>query len=819
MIEELSKNTVLEPQHERIGSLVPRTPGERPSPDEVPQDLTKHLLALKKKYKETNSTDWLFAKQMMIKARRYYENKQNGYVNPNLEWQEYETRPGEQYFQNNKFTGHVNSALMELSRGNTQLTFSHIAPDSRRGEKVAKVATARYNAHKKRLFSTIKMTQENLNLLLSGLAARYTFFAREKREGEKIPVVTEKEYSEEGPMVCEMCYSPMKGESCASCGHDKGKTLESKGKAKVVEGYDFVGEGRCNYVTPDPLGLNFAMSAVTLKDSPYLIWDQIVYTDVLQSKYPELKIKPGLQSKELKYEYAAETSTPSANIADTETDSDAVAEFTQVWLDYELYCHKTLKYDVVLRDGTVLKAGTKLGDAFPDGLYMALNQDTILDLWNEDKNEHWTICPYMARIGTMIGMGVSTAIDSQDTLNELRNYEMSSAFHDAFRRVFVNPTVIDPDNLPADPSEIAVTNEIPDGKSIVGYGVDVLPGSQLSSEVYKIEEMVEQAIQHQLGTFSTGGAGAPDMKAIQDTATGLEIYRDITVGHFAPMLEMRANALDKEQAMQLLKLDQANLSPKQWERIKGDYGADAVAAFLEADLEEELIIEVAYESYMPQSTSQKMRKATAYLEIVGLLAQMGISPDSEYGAQIANLYGQPQELVRFDKEYDKAYGAVQTFKEVSDMIVQEFGDVPTADFRTDPVTAELANIVIQESGYQIDMEMDNHLAMIESFKDWWVKDEGRMAANLHRAAVAMAVEMHKNAMQAIQQEVMAEEQAMMQQQQAQQMAIEDGQRQMDREDAMMAGLAEMAEGDAQREHEAMMQDKELAAEEPPVVGM
>lgn len=833
MIDELEKNVVLEPDHDGAGSLVPRDPerdfdgeaSERRRLDEIPEGLSKFINGLWERCQSQNSTEWLHAKQVMIKARKYFDGKQNGYVNSNLEWQEYEVRPNEVYYTDNIYTPHIQTALMEISRGRTELIFSHTAPDSKRGENIAKIAKARYATHRKRLFNSIITQQENLSLLLNGLAARYTFYSKDRKKSEKIPVIKEKEYEEEGPMVCSMCMSPMKGEVCGHCGNEEAVKMENKGRAKVLEGYDFVPSGRSNFVSVDPLGLQFFMAAVSVADTPYIIWNQVAFKDVLQSKYPNITITEGIESRELRYKHQADTHGPNQSEAmlASETSDDTVAEFQQGWFDYELYCHRYVPEDVQLRDGRILRAGTKLGDAFPDGMYVARNGDKILDLWNENKNEKWTIAPYVTRLGTMVGAGTAIALSNQDIKNDLRNYQMQSAFHDAFRRMFVNPSLIDPDNIPNDPTEMAVTNDIPDGQKIVGWGIDVLPGSQLTPEVYKIEEMVEQSVQNQLGTFSPGGAGAPDLKAVQDTATGLELYREMTVGRFAPMLEMRANALDKEQAYQLLLMDQKYLTPQQWERLKGDYGAMAVKEFLECDLREELLIEVAYESYMPQSNALRLRKSMEYINLAGVMMQMGISPESEYGAYVSNLLGQPQEMIVFDKEYDKAYAMIQMFKEISDAIVEQYGDIPSHDFRNDPVAAELAMVVIRNAEYQIDPEMDSHPALIDSYKDWWVKDEGRMASNLLKATVALVTQMHLDAMQAQVQQEMAEQQAMMQQQQEQQMAMDDQVRQQDREDAMMEGLANIAESDAQREHEQYMQERELEAQarenEPPVVTM
>lgn len=714
------------PTHEDIGSLVPEEKSESPE-FSIDKDLLKWLLTMWDKCESLNKSEHLDIKRNMVKARNYFDDRQYGTVNDQIQWVDYQKRPGEVNYTNNIYTGHILTAMMEMNRGKTEFTFSHVSPESRYGKLVAKVAEQRARTYRKRLFPALKTQQETLSLLLNGVAARYTYFAH--TEKDRVPVFGEQEYSGAGTKVCSNCYAKMKGEECEKCGSDEWTEIRSEGKAKVVSGYDEMSCGESDWISVDPLGLTFYLNAGTVKETPFLIWKQVILHEVLQAQYPDIDILEGVEAIELKYQQE-QLSAATSHLGNRQNNGGS--EFNQGWFDLPLYKNYELKSDIKLRNGTILKAGTKLGEAFPLGLYIARNGNKILDLWSEDKNDKWTIAPYVIRPGTMIGAGTQLALSNQDIVNDLRNLEMASAMNDAFRKEFVNSQYIEPENIPNDPTERAVVTNLPEGGRIRGTVIDTLEPSGLSGEVYNLEDRIAGAVQQQLGTFSGTQVGAPDLKAVQETASGMAMWREMSVGRFSPMLAVKAECLEKEQLYQLLINDQKYLTPKQWEKIKGDYDAEAIKAFLKCDLRKELIIEVVPESYMPQSRSQLISDMMGYGRF---LADSQIDPNSELGSYVAKQFNIPKNIVGFDAHYETAMGMIEAFKEVSEMIVSELGDIPSFDVEADPVAQQMAELVVMTANVPFAPMLDNLVAMEDAMKDWWAKDAGRYAPNVLKAAV------------------------------------------------------------------------------------
>jgi hypothetical protein len=285
------------------------------------------------------------------------------------------------------------------------------------------------------------------------------------------------------------------------------------------------------------------------------------------------------------------------------------------------------------------------------------------------------------------------------------------------------------------------------------------------------------------------------------------MWREFTTNSVWPMLTVRADALDRKQALQFLKNDQRYLTPKQWEKIKGDYGTDAVKAFLNCDLERDLIIEVVEGSYIAIPDSVKKADTIEYSTIIANLAQANITPESELGSYIAQAFKMPKTLVSFDKFYSMAEELIARIKVLVDPVLAELGDVETSNIQLDPISLEMATLMLQQAEIDINPIMDNSQGMVEALRDWWVKDEGRQASNLMKASVTLLVMgLEQGGVEKVQRDLMLAMQAQQpameaEQQMAQQQAEAEGQ-----------GIEAQAQVDAEAaEREAENRDIDLQA--------
>jgi hypothetical protein len=572
---------IFEPTHKEIGSLVPLEQSrdyatearEQARALSIEDELHKFFLSQFDRKKQ-NEKEWLDNKKEWVRSRNYNDGRQFGQVNNSLQWVDYQLRPSENtYFANNAFHSNVQGIVTVLTNSNPRLTFSHISKDSRKGQLISRIAEKLYELNRQRTFRDGKPDQENLSLALNGLALRYTYWNHNGRK-EKVPQFQGKDIQGgEALSVCSYCSAPMT-ERCQYCGSTETKQIASQGySANVVSGYDEIDCGENDWISPDPLGITFYLKATSLADTPYLIWEQSIVTDVLQSQYPDIKIIDGSESRELQMKDEQDIKTPNDQFfADGNSVGKGTAEFVQGWFDPPLYAQRVIKQDAKLRNGMVLKANDKLGKYFPNGLYLAKNGKNILDVWNEDKGRKWTASPYVTRLGSLAGGGTSVALSNQDNLNDLRNLQMKSIMTDAFAKEFVNAMYLEGENVPDDPTERAIVTNLPEGARIVGTVIDRLPPSPLSADAYALEEKILGSMTNQMGTMTTTMEGADGIQAAKTTATGYLAYQQQMLGKFAPMLSAKANLLDRNQAIQFLENELEYRTEKQWAEIAGDYG-------------------------------------------------------------------------------------------------------------------------------------------------------------------------------------------------------------------------------------------------------
>jgi hypothetical protein len=762
---------------------------KRRSPDQ--NTFTKWLLRMSEQIDSADREKRLNLIRSQIKAHQYLDGNFRGYVGSDCQWHPDERREGEVWYQDNQLYPLVRTALMELSRSQTAIVINAAPGTGERMKAAAKFAQGRYDANRERTYTELKQQTRNAYALLNGIVFLYTYADFSGRP-ERFPRVDDSDDS-------------------------------------VVIGYDEVGTMNNQWVVINPVAVVVALNATCVRDTPYLMWKQLMLRSVLEAKYPDIdfsRLTDGsstVTSHELRYVTDQQGATPGGGVSGSTEDGTGRSfgggpdapeleqvEFRQVWLDYPLYCDKTFETEVDLGRGEKLRPGQKLGELRPHGLWYAHVGDLVVDNWDEDKNRKWASSPYGLRPGSMYGSGVSVSLPQQDLINDIKGLEMANMWNNAVPKEFVDPNKISELSVdPAVPTKVDMTDE----GSIIGNAYATAPPLPLSAEVYALEDNAKGSMQNQIGALSGGTGGLADAQKWGDTATAISIKRDLSVGRFSPDLALMADQLDREQAHQFLRNEQEYFTPQQWERLQGEHGEEAVATFLEAEIGVDIVASVVPGSYMPKSEAQVQSQVIAYAQILPALLQAG---DPELIAYAAENFKMPEHLGGFSS--DKAYVArlVDRFEELANMFIEAKGDLPSNSLEPVevPVTDEYGRPVIdpatggpavqmQEAPAKlvaqrihdyaqmpVDIFLDNHQAIIDALRDWRRTDAGRNASNVLLASVALRLCLHqegiaKQAQIATRTEIAAnepaqeemdeqaaKEQARMEAQQAQQLQLE-----------------------------------------------
>jgi hypothetical protein len=749
------------------------------SREKVGDHLSKFLNRLADEMEDLDREKRLTLFRQQIKAHQYMDGNFYGYVDLNCEWQQKAKGSDEVWYSDNQLYPYLRTALMELSRTQTEILVNAQPGASDEMIAAAKFAKARYDANRDRTFNARLRQTSNIYALLNGIVFWYTFFQFEGGRKERVPKLLKRDVETKTQKLCAMCAKPVVDNvveitgkpvdpKCLNCGSEIFRDIDTSDEPDTIIGYDDIPNGQNQWTVPNPVGIIVSMQASCIEETPFLKWKQLILRSVLQEKFKGLDLPSTGTSTELRYISNQQKATPAADntIVGGETTNNTdqtgreleLLEFQQIWLDYPLYCDIQFDEDIPLGRGKTLKAGQKLGELYPDGIYYARCGDLVVDLWNEDKNRKWSSSPYSLRAGSMYGSGSHTALSDQEIINDITTLKMANAWSNGVPMEFVDKNVItELSSDPTVPTEFDGT-QLPPGRDVIGGAYERAPAVSLSAEIYGIVDKSESSIQNKIGAMSGSGAGGlQDSQKWGDTATAISIKRDLAVGRFSPDLELMADQLDREQAYQFLLNEQEFFTPKQWEEVKGEYDDVALKTFIDADVRRDFIITVSPGSYMPKSDAQMQAKLNAYLQVFPLLAQ---SNNPELLAYTAETFGIPEHLGGWNSDRAHAKKVIKRFEALAEMFVEQYGDLPTNDLSPVPdpsgavnedgspvmvpsPTLQVAQRINDYSKMPVDVFLDNHPALQDAYRDWRTTDEGQNASNALLAAVALRVNLHQ----------------------------------------------------------------------------
>jgi hypothetical protein len=811
--------------------------------------LSKRLIKMSKDIEALDREKRLRLVRQMIKAHQYLDGNFFGYVDNNLDWVQVDKAPEEVWYVDNQVYPYWRTALMEMSRSQTEIVVNPAIEGDDELEAAAKFAKVRYDANRDRTFKVLLKQTENSYALLSGITFRYTFpkFSAKGARPEKVPVIENQKADTGGEAppsqtskICSLCYRPKQSlpdigegtspDKCFNCGSEMFSEYEMNESPERVIGYKGLPKCKNAWIVPNPASIIVKLDASCIEETPFLKWKQVIMRAILEERYKGLSLSnTGVQSIELRYTQAQQKATPAGNTSQTGStgnegfDSNSFAnstgnsseledvEFHQVWLDYEVYCQWTFDQDMPLANGKTLKAGQPLGEQYPDGLWFAHTPDLVLDMWNENKNDKWSSSPYGLRAGSMYGTGQAVTLPDQEALNDEARLIWANAWNNGVPREFVDDQVI---------TELSVDPQIPtrikrDSQSTRNdFGYFTAPAQQLSAEIYGLRDKLGSDIQNKTGAMSGQGAGGlADAQKWGDTATAISIKRDLAVGRFSPDLELMADQLDIPQAKQFLKNEQKYTTPEEWERLKSNHGEQGVTRFQNLDVDEDLIITIAPGTHMPKSDAQLQAKMMAFVQILPIIMQSQNQDLINYASEV---FGIPQHIAGWATDRAYAGRVIQRFKALSEAFIEQYGDLPSNELAQipgldgqpiDSPAKQVAMRIDQYSKMPVDVFLDNHQALMDSYRDWRSTDDGQDASNVLLAAVAYRFSLHAQAIQK-QQELLAPPPPV--DPTVDETAPEAG------EQAKMEiakQLAEFNDRDEQRSHDAMRHDKELASRE------
>jgi len=750
-----------------------------------------------------NHADEIRRHRKWVRALMYYEGRQLGRVSVDGNWRDVNPLPNDPFYVDNKYRFHAKSVRKEWVRSAGEY-MARARGSSTEYEAAARGGKAVLITEQQRLLDPFKLRREANFAILTGNYFRYTWIDSTQGQQIQIPqfetqpmMVGQQGYycadcDQEGyvdPMSAEANEPmPLDEMSCPQCGSPNVMPVGGEMVNMPVQTGTIptrAGQLVCEIV--DPMECKMHLHARSFEESPYFRRRRLILKDVIEDAYPWVRSSgSGYSNLETNFWYQNQLERSAGNISGSGgylysssggvlDRYDRLVEFNQYWWEPVMYRNYVFEEDLVLASGQTVPAGEKLGDIFPDGLYVAMvGQRAIVDMRNEAKNKHWVHGVYDCISTRVWGDGNDDAIEQQRQRNEVTSLLLENIMNCAGQSAIFNPLKISRSEYSGKPREMVPLKNPTLADEPAKY-VYSPPPRPLGPEPPMYIQMLDQSMQSAFGSFSSN-AGLPD--ANNKTATGISIVKGSTDALLADPLELRSN-VDLKQGYQIMHLVQEHAQmpgvADLYLPTLGDHGQYEWDAFLRCDIDTQIQITVRKGSWIPRDEDQlrnDMIEALTAGGIPGGVYSPAFPPDARL--ETMKRFNIPWDTDKQQVDTRRQYIEIQKILQVVGQALQEQQQMmadPMAQMEMDQAasTASPEEAMMMQAAMdpsmialqQVPVEplIDEHIFHIEEIKRWLKTDLGDQLAPVgspERNAIMMHLQAHMEAqmMQAMQQAAM-----------------------------------------------------------------
>jgi hypothetical protein len=260
----------------------------------------------------------------------------------------------------------------------------------------------------------------------------------------------------------------------------------------------------------------------------------------------------------------------------------------------------------VPQDARPVKAGTFFGDIYPTGGFICVVDDEVVEINGGQVSDKWVKIVFGIRPGTSEGSGMQRLRPLADMANDSTNLEFKVLMDDADPKTFLNRAYL------SHLAKVGEYNIVDQLKNDDGWDkvVHRLEGAASHPALGLMSERVQAMAQFLVGTVSSLGQGAPDIKAF-GTATGVVAMAEEASGRFVdPILQIAI--ADIESRFKILNnIKKFSIDP-QIADLRKRFGAEVVTRFMQCNLRNAVAIKKKKGTDQPQSQAIKLAQLQAY---------------------------------------------------------------------------------------------------------------------------------------------------------------------------------------------------------------
>ena len=745
-----------------------------------------------------NHADEIRRHRKWVRALMYYEGRQLGRVGVDGNWRDVNPLPNDPYYVDNKYRFHAKSVRKEWVRSAGEY-LARAKGNSMEYEAAARGGKAVLVTEQQRLLTPFPLRREANFAILTGNYFRYTWLDMNQGQTLQVP-----QYETQPMMVgqqgyyCSDCDSegyidpatvreptPVDELVCPQCGSPNilpvgGEVVNIPVQTSAIP----MRAGRLNCEIVDPMEAKLHLHSRSFEESPYFRRRRLLLKDVIEDAYPWVRSIGASQFSglETNFWYQNQLERSAGNISGSGgflysssggvlDRYDRLVEFNQYWYEPVMYRNYIFEEALPLATGETVPPGTRLGEVFPDGLYIAMvGQNAIVDMRNESKNRHWVHGVYDCVSTRIWGDGNDDAIEQQRQRNEVTSLVLENIMNCAGMSAVFNPLKIARSEYSGKPREMVPLKNPTLADEPARYIYNP-PARPLGPEPPMYIGMLDQSMQTAFGSFSSN-AGIPD--ANNRTATGISIVKGSTDALLADPLELRSS-IDLKQGVQMMHLVQDHAQMPGVAELYlpslGDHGQYEWDAFLRCDIDTQIDISVRRGSWIPRDEEQlrnDMVEALTAGGIPGGVYSPAFPPDARL--ETMKRFNIPWDTDKQQVDTRRQYIEIQKILQVVGQAVQEqqqmMMDAPTQVNMANASPAEAMAIetamnpaMIALQAVPVEPLIDEHIFHIEEIKRWLKTDLGDQLAppgSPERQAIMLHLQAHMEGqmMQAMQQAAM-----------------------------------------------------------------
>lgn len=636
--------------------------------------------------------------------------------------------------------------------------------DSVEKREAARVAETILKTDDEQIFTPKRQQREWLwNLLCAGENYRLTYFNPNKTGCGVSEEVFEPQMIAGGDKAyyCAICSGNIADESgrCAGCKNPQMDSFETLGTTiSIKQGKKYKQIGDVDWDSPDALEMTVIGETDDISEALVVMRDRIIPRCVLEdaldtNNLPETDFPDALHYKQL------------FDQNDSFENSSSAPEFQplhyqEFWIAPAVYTSYKFPQDTLTRSGQKIPKGTRAKDIFPEGLYFSRVKMRICQLFPQKARDAWTHTVNAIGEG-FHGQGEWDLAEMQDQLTEAHSMKMNSMLLDSTQPLTIREGYVDTENFENKFGLIVpVSQDYPLEHKLENL-MSRVQSAKPPSEAFAIGEEIRGAMQSRVGAMSNSGSDMPDAQAIQNTATGYQLYYEHTLGRRAPALQLYAQ-MEVEQAYQKLEMRQKYWCKKMYAGAARDTGDAAVDWFIKSNIRQDFLITVVPDSWMPQTDAQKKLNFESLMNLMGeiLIAKGDPAILDELMRKANEIYGAEIDFNDLQKDQTEAQLRLDKLKEVGEFVENRLGEM-TIDPMTGAInpdalmlaftqTAEILRLAhpAAEDGFDIfsglplDVMFDTHAEFTESYSDWLKSAQGRAASQFIRSLVRALADYH-----------------------------------------------------------------------------